>query len=101
MADSFRQRSVKSSDIDRDKNDRHKNNAQICLYLGHTDSFSPFSVFEIKIELKVDSAGDHKKRRDILQDRRILRVAGIFHAESARADCTECMADRLEQRHSE
>ena len=101
MADSLRQGSVKPPDIDRDENDRYENDAEIRLYLGHADSFSPFSVLQIKVELEVNSAGDHKKRRDVLKDRRILHIAGIFDAETARADRAECMADRLEHRHSE
>ena len=54
---------------------------------------------QIIVKLEIHSAGDHEKCRNVLQDRSILRVAGILDAEAAGSDGTERVADCLKEGH--
>ena len=101
MAHGLFQRRIHSSHIERDKNDRCKNDGQICLYLRHTDRQFEFLSYQIKIELEVDTACDHEKCGNILQNRRIPHIADILDRKSSGTHGSERMAHSLKERHTE
>ena len=100
MMEGLVERRKHSADIDRDRDDRERDDAEISLQLTHLqDFFGPFSEDkEVSVEVHAEHNDEH--RNDALHQARVARAAVISHAEASGTGASEGNAECVEQGHS-